>query len=392
MATMSTTVALVGSTGSIGRQAVDVVRAAPGRFEVVALGALGASADLLVAQAEELRPRVVAIADEEQAPALKDRLPAGIEIRAGSDAMASIAELADVVLNAVVGFAGLPVTLAALAAGRRLALANKESLIAGAPAVQAVRSTPGAEIIPVDSEHCAIHQCLRTGRPDAELARLVLTASGGPFRGRSAESLAGVTIDEALAHPTWSMGPKITIDSSTLMNKGLEVLEAHELFGIGAERIEVVVHPQSIVHSFVEWIDGATIAQLSRPDMRLPIGYSLAYPDRLPVAFGPLDWRGLGALTFEPPDPVAFPCLPLAYEAGRVGGLAPAWLSAANEVAVQAFLDGRIAWNRIAAVIRSTLEGYRADTGDGPISADEVYEADREARVIAAQAVERMVA
>jgi 1-deoxy-D-xylulose-5-phosphate reductoisomerase len=392
MATMPTTVALVGSTGSIGRQAVDVVRAAPGRFEVVALGALGASADLLVAQAEELRPRVVAIADEEQAPALKDRLPAGIEIRAGSDAMASIAELADVVLNAVVGFAGLPVTLAALAAGRRLALANKESLIAGAPAVQAVRSTPGAEIIPVDSEHCAIHQCLRTGRPDAELARLVLTASGGPFRGRSAESLARVTIDEALAHPTWSMGPKITIDSSTLMNKGLEVLEAHELFGIGAERIEVVVHPQSIVHSFVEWVDGATIAQLSRPDMRLPIGYSLAYPDRLPVAFGPLDWGHLGDLTFEAPDPVAFPCLPLAYEAGRVGGLAPAWLSAANEVAVQAFLDGRIAWNRIAAVIRSTLDRYRADTGDGPISADEVYEADREARVIAAQAVERMVA
>ncbi|MFI5041257.1 MAG: 1-deoxy-D-xylulose-5-phosphate reductoisomerase [Acidimicrobiales bacterium] len=389
---MPSTVALVGSTGSIGTQAVDVVRASPGRFEVVALGASGASLDRLVAQAAELRPRVVAVADEGQAPALKDRLPSGIEVRAGADAMASLAGLAEVVLNAVVGFAGLPVTLAALAAGRRLALANKESLIAGAPAVKAVRSTPGAEILPVDSEHCAIHQCLRTGRPDAELARLVLTASGGPFRGRPAASLASVTIEEALAHPTWSMGPKITIDSSTLMNKGLEVLEAHELFGTGFDRIEVIVHPQSVVHSFVEWVDGATIAQLSQPDMRLPIGYSLAYPDRLPVAFGPLDWRGLGALTFEPPDLEAFPCLTLAYEAGRAGGLAPAWLNAANEVAVQAFLDRRIAWSRIPVVIRSTLDRYEANTGDGPICADEVYDADREARATAARAVERMVA
>jgi 1-deoxy-D-xylulose-5-phosphate reductoisomerase len=385
---MARTVALIGSTGSIGTQAVDVARATPGRFEVVALGA-ATSVDRLVAQAEELHPEVVAIADEGLAPALKARVPAGTEVRAGADALASLAPLADVVLNAVVGFAGLPVTLAALAAGRRLALANKESLIAGAPAVAAVRATPGAEIVPVDSEHCAIHQCLRTGRPDAELARLVLTASGGPFRGRPAESLTDVTVADALAHPTWSMGPKITVDSSTLMNKGLEVLEAHELFGVPLDQVEVIIHPQSVVHSFVEWADGAAIAQLSQPDMRLPIGYALAYPSRLPVAFGPLDWGRLGALTFEAADRAAFPCLGLAYDAGRAGGLAPAWLNAANEVAVQAFLDGRVRWHRMADVIGATLDRY-AGAPAGAVSADDVYEADRLARGRAAAAVERM--
>src|SRR5579862_343486 len=386
---MATTVALVGSTGSIGTQAVDVVRADPGRFDVVAIGA-ATSVDRLVAQAEELRPRVVAIADEGLAPSLKARVPTGTEVRAGADALASLATEADVVLNAVVGFAGLPVTLAALAAGRRLALANKESLIAGAPAVARVRGTPGAEIVPVDSEHCAIDQCLRTGRPETELARLVLTASGGPFRGRSAADLTAVTVEDALAHPTWSMGPKITVDSSTLMNKGLEVLEAHELFGVPIEQVDVIVHPQSVVHSFVEWADGAVLAQLSQPDMRLPIGYALAYPARLPVAFGPIDWRHLRALTFEPPDPEAFPCLGLAYQAGRAGGLAPAWLNAANEVAVQAFLDRRIAWRHIADVIRTTLDGVGSAPA-GSVSADDVYDADRSARAVAAGAVERVV-
>jgi 1-deoxy-D-xylulose-5-phosphate reductoisomerase len=385
---MATTLALVGSTGSIGTQAIDVVRATPGRFEVVAIGA-ATSVDRLVAQAEELRPRVVAIADEGLAPALKSRVPAGTEVRAGADALASLASLADVVLNAVVGFAGLPVTLSALAAGRRLALANKESLIAGAPAVAAVRATPGAEIVPVDSEHCAIHQCLRTGEPEAELARLVLTASGGPFRGRARDELRTVTIDDALAHPTWSMGPKITVDSSTLMNKGLEVLEAHELFGVALDQVEVIIHPQSVVHSFVEWSDGAVIAQLSRPDMRLPIGYALAYPARLPVPFGPLDWGRLGDLTFERPDLEAFPCLPLAYEAGRTGGLAPAWLNAANEVAVQAFLDGRIPWHRIPEVIAAALDAYTGAPGLA-VTADDVYDADRTARGRAALSVERM--
>jgi 1-deoxy-D-xylulose-5-phosphate reductoisomerase len=295
-----------------------------------------------------------------------------------------------VTLNGVVGFAGLPVTLATLAAGGRLALANKESLIAGAPAVAAVRSTPGAEILPVDSEHCAIHQCLRTGRPEVELARLVLTASGGPFRGRSSSTLAAVTVEEALAHPTWSMGPKITVDSSTLMNKGLEVIEAHELFGVGFDRIDVVVHPQSIVHSMVEWSDGATVAQLSRPDMRLPIGYALSYPDRLDVAYGPIDWTVLDSLTFEPPDRAAFPCVDLAYQAGRAGGLAPAWLNAANEVAVAAFLDGRIRWVQISQVIGAVLDSYDGGTGTGPVAADVVYEADRLAREAAGRIVERM--
>ena len=385
---MATTIALAGSTGSIGTQALDVARSDPGRFEVVALGA-HRSVDLLAAQAAEFRPAVVAVGDDDLAPALKDRLPAGVELRAGPGALASIAGTADVTLNAVVGFAGLPVTLATLAAGRRLALANKESLIAGAPAVLAVRDTPGAEIVPVDSEHCAIHQCLRTGRSD-ELARLVLTASGGPFRGRTTASLAGVTRAEALAHPTWSMGPKITIDSSTLMNKGLEVLEAHELFGTAFDQIDVIVHPQSIVHSMVEWTDGATIAQLSHPDMRLAIGYALAYPARLTAAFGSLDWSRLAELTFEPPDHAAFPCLGLAYAAGRAGGVAPAWLNAANEVAVAAFLDGRIGWSRIPDVIRCTLDALGADTGEGALGADVIHDADREARMTAAEAVGRM--
>ncbi len=247
----------------------------------------------------------------------------------------------------MVGFAGLPVTLAALEAGARLALANKESLIAGAPVVQRARRTPGAEIVPVDSEHCAIHQCLSAvdGSADernAQVARLIVTASGGPFRGRSRSQLASVGVDDALAHPTWSMGPKITIDSSTLMNKGLEVIEAHELFGIPYERVHVMVHPQSIVHSMVELVDGTTLAQLSRPDMRLPIGYAMGWPRRLDVPFGAIDWTQALELTFEAPDRSVFRCLDLAYEAGRRGGSAPAWLNAANEVAVEAFL-GRTA-------------------------------------------------
>ena len=282
-------------------------------------------------------------------------------MRAGAGALASLAEEADVVVNGVVGFAGLPVTLATLEAGRRLALANKESLIAAGPVVQRARRTPGAELVPVDSEHCALHQCLRANDVPARVARLVLTASGGPFRGRTAAELAEVTIDDALAHPTWSMGPKITVDSSTLMNKGLEVIEANELFGapagdagvgIGFDQIDVVVHPQSIVHSMVEFTDAATIAQLSLPDMRLPIGYALAFPDRSTTPFGRIDWAALGRLDFEPPDLEAFPCLALAYAAGRAGGTAPAWLSAANEVAVEAFLAGRIAWIQIADVHR----------------------------------------
>jgi 1-deoxy-D-xylulose-5-phosphate reductoisomerase len=336
---------------------------------------------------------VVAIADEALAPQLKSRVPAGVEVRGGAEALASIACDSDVVVNGVVGFAGLGVTLAALSAGRRLALANKESLIAGGPAVRSVRSTAGAEILPVDSEHCAIHQCLRAGR-SSDVRRLVLTASGGPFRGRTRAELAHVTVEEALAHPTWTMGPKITVDSSTLMNKGLEVIEAHELFGpdvpgslVTFDRIDVVVHPQSVVHSMVEWTDGATVAQLSLPDMRLPIGYALAYPGRLDTSFGSIDWGQASTLTFEPPDTEAFPCLALAYDAGRRGGTAPAWLSAANEVGVAAFLAGRIGWLAIADVVAETLASW--DGGDG-LTAEAVIDADRAARERAGRVVDRM--
>ncbi|MDP8991790.1 MAG: 1-deoxy-D-xylulose-5-phosphate reductoisomerase [Actinomycetota bacterium] len=378
------TVALVGSTGSIGTQAVDVVRSEPRRYDVVALGARR-SVEGLVAQARELRPEVVAIADESLAPQLRSRLEPGIEVRSGPEALASIATEADVVVNGVVGFAGLDVTLAALAAGRRLALANKESLIAGGPVVQEVRGTPGAEIVPVDSEHCAIHQCLRAGSGLADVRRIVLTASGGPFRGSTSEELRSVSVDDALSHPTWNMGPKITVDSSTLMNKGLEVIEAHELFGVGYDRIEVVIHPQSVVHSMVEFRDGATMAQLSVPDMRLPIAYALAHPERAATPFGAMDWARLTRLDFERPDLGTFRCLGLAYEAGRQGETAPATLNAANEVAAEAFLEGAIAWLQIPAIIEECLsawDGARAD------SVEAVLEADRQARERARRAVE----
>ena len=363
-----------------------MVRAEPDRYRVVALGA-NRSVDVLAVQAKELRPERVAIADSSLEAQLRAAVPDGVEVLAGPGALEAIAGDADVVVNGVVGFAGLGVTLAALAAGRRLALANKESLIAAGPVVQRVRATPGAEIIPVDSEHCAVHQCLRGG---GRVRRIVLTASGGPFRGQPARDLRDVTVDDALAHPTWRMGPKITVDSSTLMNKGLEVIEAHELFGpatgVGYDSIDVVVHPQSIVHSMVEFTDGATVAQLSEPDMRLPISYALAYPDRGGAEFGALDWTAARRLEFEPPDRAAFPCLDLAYQAGRAGGTAPAWLNAANEVAVQAFLDRLIPWTAIADVISETLDAH---DGTDPTGADVVMEADRVARVRARQAVER---
>ncbi len=365
-------VAIAGSSGSVGRQTLEVVRAERDRYEVVGLG-LGSSVDTLIEQAREFRPKVVAVAD----PVRRRQAAAALPFCEVVGDLAELTELADVVVNAVVGFAGLPVTLATLRAGKRLALANKESLIAAGPVVQPLRSTPGAELVPVDSEHCAVHQCLRASiHPNGgrELARIVLTASGGPFRGRSRDELAEIGVEAALAHPTWSMGPKITVDSSTLMNKGLEVIEAHELFGAPYDRIDVVVHPQSIVHSLVEFTDGATIAQLSLPDMRLPIGYALAYPDRIATPFGRIDWTALDRLDFEPPDLATFRCLSLAYDAGRVGGTAPAWLSAANEVAVEAFLAGRLPWIEIAAVISATLDrhdGAAATSGDAVIAADE---------------------
>lgn len=382
-----TAVSLVGSTGSIGTQTLDVLAGDPDAFSLVALGA-HRSVDVLVAQAQQFRPQVVAIGDAALASEVAKGLPQGTELVTGTQGLAAIARLGDVVVNGVVGFAGLTVTLATLEAGLRLALANKESIIAGAPLVRRAKQTPGAEIVPVDSEHCALHQCLRAGNR-GDVARLLLTASGGPFRSWSAEQLADVDVDASLQHPTWSMGPKITVDSSTLMNKGLEVIEAHELFDVDYDSIDVVVHPQSIVHSMVEFSDGAVIAQLSEPDMRLPIGYALAYPGRLARPFGAIDWRTLATLEFEQPDRTLFRCLDLAYAAGRSGGVAPAWLNAANEVAVAAFLAGELPWTGIAEVVDAALERADLIADDGQITVDDVLGADAAARRVAADVIAR---
>ncbi len=379
------TVSLMGSTGSVGTQALDVIRKEPERFRVHTLAAQR-SVELLVDQVVEFGPALVVIGDPARYGEVRDAVPARTEVMVGEEGMVAAARGADVVLNAVVGFAGLPVTMAALEAGKRLALANKESLIAGAPVVQKARRTPGAEIVPVDSEHCALHQCLAAVHATTDVDRLLLTASGGPFRGWPAERLGAVTVADALAHPTWSMGPKITIDSSTLMNKGLEVIEAHELFGIGYDRIDIVVHPQSIVHSMVELRDGSTLAQLSSPDMRLPIGYALGWPDRVATPFGALDWTSAQTLTFEPPDRSVFRCIDLAYEAGRRGGSAPAWLSAANEVAVEAFLGNALPWGGIGEVVSETMAGWVDDQVD---EVEAVLAADAEARARARLALDR---
>ncbi|MFM8868295.1 MAG: 1-deoxy-D-xylulose-5-phosphate reductoisomerase [Ilumatobacteraceae bacterium] len=374
-------VAIAGSTGSIGTQTLEFIDRSAGRFVVSAL-CVGSSVESVVEQAKRYRPEVVVVTDEAARREVAGALP---QVRVEAD-MAVLAEVADVVVNGVVGFAGLTVTMATLRAGKRLALANKESLIAAGSVVNPLRATPGAELIPVDSEHCAIHQCLRSSTDETrEVSRLLLTASGGPFRGRSAEELRAVTVQEALEHPTWSMGPKITVDSSTLMNKGLEVIEAHELFGIEYDRIDVVVHPQSIVHSMVEFTDAAVIAQLSMPDMRLPIAYALEYPQRSNVRFGDIDWTTLARLDFEAPNREVFRCLDLAYQAGRVGGTAPAWLSAANEVVVDAFLNGRLSWWEIASVIERVMERH---DGMVPRVLDDVLEADRTARRVAAEVLQ----
>ena len=369
-------VAIAGSSGSIGKQALQVIDDAPQSYDVVALG-VGVSAEVVIEQAKRHRPEVVVVSDETRRKAVAQALP-GVEV---SGDMERLADIADVVVNGVVGFAGLVVTMSTLAKGKRLALANKESLIAAGPIVAPLRQIPGAEIVPVDSEHCALHQCLRaSGAGEQEVRRLLLTASGGPFRAKSAAELRDVTVEMALKHPTWSMGPKITIDSSTLMNKGLEVIEAHELFGIGYDAIDVVVHPQSIVHSMVEFTDGAVVAQLSMPDMRLPIAYALDYPRRAGVSYGSIDWSTLSRLDFFEPDRDTFRCLDLAYAAGRVGGTAPAWLSAANEIAVEAFLEGRLTWSQIPRVIDATMQQH---DGVVPRELGDILEADAMARRIA---------
>ncbi|MGC1419312.1 MAG: 1-deoxy-D-xylulose-5-phosphate reductoisomerase [Acidimicrobiales bacterium] len=356
-------VALLGATGSIGSQTLEVLRREPEAFELISIAG-SSRLEELAAIAREFHVSRVGVVSEVDRDVLNELVGGALDIVVGPKGLEDLAEGADIVVNAVVGFAGLPVTMAALRAGRRLALANKESLIAAAPLVAKVRTTPGAEIMPIDSEHCAVHQCLagssaHDGYPDVK--RLMLTASGGPFRGWSALRLASVAIDDALNHPTWKMGPKITIDSSTLMNKGLEVLEASALFGIGVDRVDVVVHPQSIVHSMVQYVDGSIIAQLSSPDMRLPIAYCLGSPVRFNHDWGQLDFTVGMDLSFEPPDLEAFPALGLAYDAARRGGAAPAWLSASNEVAVEAFLAGQIAWTSIIETVARVMEHYVDD-------------------------------
>ena len=373
---MTTSVSVMGSSGSIGTQTLDIIADSPDRFDVVALG-VGSNVDVLAEQAAKFSPKVVVIADETRIDDARDAVGPGVQVLAGWDGLTEASAEADVVINGVVGFAGLAVTMSALENGRRLGLANKESLIAAGPVVQQVRNTPGAELVPVDSEHCALHQCLRATTDGQGVDKLVLTASGGPFRDKTPEELAAVSVDDALNHPTWSMGPKITVDSSTLMNKGLEVIEAHELYGIDYDQIEVVVHPQSIVHSMVAYTDGATIAQLSEPDMRLCIAYALNYPDRFDIPYGEMRWDQAMSLTFEPPNRDAFRCLDLAYEAGRKGGTAPAWLSATNEVVVDAFLKGLIPWSGIAEVNEELLEQH---DGSGADSLEAVLDADRRAR------------
>ncbi len=381
-------VALLGATGSIGVQTLDVLRREPERFELVSLAG-GEHLSELAAMAREFGVRQIAVKSEQHRSELVTLVDGDVDILVGDEGLEALARDADIVVNAVLGFAGLPVTLGALSAGKRLALANKESLIAAAPLVATVRDTPGAELLPIDSEHCAIHQCLASspalrGYPDVK--RLLLTASGGPFRGWSVEDLKGARKDDALHHPTWSMGQKITIDSSTLMNKGLEVLEAAALFGIEVGRVDVVVHPESIVHSMVEYVDGSVLAQLSRPDMRLPIAYCLGLPERLPHGYGAIDFTSSMELTFEPPDREAFPAINLAYEAARVGGAAPAWLSAANEVAVEAFLADRINWFDIIPVVEATMSHFNGQILD---SLSSLYENDETARKCARASLKR---
>jgi 1-deoxy-D-xylulose-5-phosphate reductoisomerase len=370
-------VVILGSTGSIGTQALDIARRNPGRFRVAALAAGGGSPALLARQAVEFGVPVVAVADEAAAPsvvaAIKEessrtgsggvssaiRYP---QVLAGVDAVCHLAGLeCDVVLNGVTGAAGLRATLAALDAGRTLALANKESLIIGGPLV--TRSAKPGQIVPVDSEHSTIAQCLRAGA-NSEVKRLVLTASGGPFRGWPRERLESVTPEQALAHPTWRMGPLVTTNSATLVNKGLEVIEAHLLFGFGLDKIDVVVHPQSIVHSMVEFSDGATIIQASPPDMRIPIALGLAWPERVPDAAPGLDWTTSATWTFEPLDDAAFPAVALAREAARLGGTAPAVYNGANEACVADFLAGSIPFTRIVdTVARVVSEHDTSRTG-----------------------------
>ena len=374
-------VAVLGATGSIGTSTLDVIARHPQRLRASVLAA-GRQVDALVALCRTHRPRHAVIADEALYPALRDGLrDAGlddVQAHAGDAALQALVagDACDTVVAAIVGAAGLPSTLAAARAGKRLLLANKESLVLAGELLVAAAREAGADIVPIDSEHNAIFQCL-AGSPAAGLKRIVLTASGGPFRGWKREQLRGVTPAQAVAHPKWSMGPKISVDSATLMNKGLEVIEAHHLFGLPGERIDVLVHPQSLVHSLVEFVDGSTLAQLGLPDMRTALAVGLGWPERIESGVAGLDLLAHGRLDFEAPDLDAFPCLRLAFEALASGGTAPAIVNAANEVAVSAFLQGRIAFLGIPALVEDCLAAVPAGAAE---SIDALLAADTAAR------------
>ncbi|MCU0803635.1 MAG: 1-deoxy-D-xylulose-5-phosphate reductoisomerase [Burkholderiales bacterium] len=385
-------VAILGATGSIGRSTLDVIARHPERFEVAALTANRQAADLVELAARH-RPRYIAAADAvgaaELVRAVRER---GLrcEVLAGPSALAAVAASDDVdtVMAAIVGAAGLASSLAAAAAGKKILLANKEALVMAGPLFMQAVAEGGASLLPIDSEHNAIFQCLpphRPGRLDAGgVRRILLTGSGGPFRTRPRSELASVTPDEACAHPTWNMGRKISVDSATMMNKALEIIEAHWLFGVPSERIEVVVHPQSVVHSMVEYADGSVLAQLGHPDMRTPIAQALAYPERIEAGVGGLDLAAVGTLSFERPDFARFPALPLAYRVLAAGGTAPATFSAANEVAVAAFLAGTLPFLEITRVIETALARMPSQAAN---SLEDVLEADRNARTVASAEV-----
>ncbi|NLC62292.1 MAG: 1-deoxy-D-xylulose-5-phosphate reductoisomerase [Gammaproteobacteria bacterium] len=386
-------VAVLGATGSIGTSALDVIARHPGRLRASVLAA-GSNVEALVALCREHRPDHAAIADPERFQALRDGLrAAGLQTRAHAGAGA-IADLAadpccDTVLAAIVGAAGLDSTLAAARAGKRLLLANKESLVLAGELVMSAAGAAGATVVPIDSEHSAVFQCLPEGRMGPGVGRVILTASGGPFRGRSRAELAAVTPAQAVAHPKWTMGPKISVDSATLMNKGLEVIEAHHLFGLPAARIDVLVHPQSLVHALVEFQDGSTLAQMGLPDMRTALAVGLGWPERIDSGVAGLDLLAHGRLEFEPPDLETFPCLALARQAMEAGGTAPGTLNAANEVAVEAFLEGRIGFLDIPSVVEGALEALPAAPA---ASVEALREADAQARRLARAALPRYAA
>jgi 1-deoxy-D-xylulose-5-phosphate reductoisomerase len=375
-------VTLLGSTGSIGRTALDVVRSLDGEVAVVGLSAR-TNLPLLAQQVRDVHPEAVAVETEDSARGLRDLVPHWRgDVLVGPQGLADLAAgtTADLVLVGVVGAAGLAPTLAALTEGKDIALATKEVLVAGGALVTAAASRAGRRILPVDSEHSAIFQCL-AGEAPAAVARLWLTASGGPFLRLDAAAMEAVTPADALRHPTWTMGPKVTVDSATLMNKGLEVIEAHWLFGMPPDRIETVIHPQSVIHSLVEFVDGSLLAQLGAPDMHLPVQYALTYPRRLKRTGTRLDLRTLGALSFEAPDAVRFPCLDHARTALEIGGTAPAVLNAANEISVGLFLEGRIRFPDIARNVRRILDRHAPRPAS---SLEAILDADREARIQAA--------